>query len=103
MAVAIFKVEKEKIKEAKKILESNPYEKDSFARLGYKFKEAKYLGLEGEDAYIYIDVDEEKLPLVREKLKEVAVELEGEEKEKVKKAFEEEEAGAAAGIGAIFG
>jgi len=102
MAVLIFVVPKEKLKEAKAILEGSPYEEDSFARLGYKLKEAKYLGLEGEDAYIYLDVGEDKVERVRERLQAFR-ELEGEEKEKVRKAFEEEESGAAAGIGAIFG
>ncbi len=102
MAVLVFRVPKEKIKEAKALLERDPYAEDSFARLGYKFKEARYLGLEGEDAYIYVDVPDEKAQMVRERLKDFA-ELEGEEKEKVKEAFEREESGAAAGIGAIFG
>ncbi|RME79607.1 MAG: hypothetical protein D6769_01945 [Methanobacteriota archaeon] len=103
MAVAIFYIAPDKYKEAKKVVESDPYETDSFARVGYKLKEAKTLGLDKEGYYLYIDAGEEFIAQATKKLEGVAERKSGEEAESVKKAVEEEEASASAGIGNLFG
>ena len=103
MAVAVFYVPPEKYKEAKKVVEADPYAEDSFAKAGYKLKEAKTLGVGEEGYYIYVKASEDFLGKARERLRDIAEELEGEAKEKVAKAVEEEEAAASAGLGNLFG
>ncbi len=102
MPVRVYEISKENYKEAKKIIEADPYEKDSFSSVGYKIREGKVLGLEG-DYYVYVKGDEEKLRKLDEKIGGVAKILGGEELEKAKNAFEEEEAQAESGFGEIFG
>ena len=101
--MAVFYIKPEKYKEAKKVVEADPYAEDSFAKAGYKLKEAKVLGVGEEGYYLYLDASEEFLQKAREKLKDVSEELEGEDKEKVVKAVQEEEEAASAGFGSLFG
>ena len=104
MVVLIFYVKPEMRNEAKKILEADPYAKDSFAIAGYKFKEAKILGLNEDGHYIYLNSqDENFLNTAKERLKEVAELLEGDKAKEVTQKFDDEENAAAAGIGNIFG
>ena len=99
----IYKVEKEKFKEAKKVIEANPYEKDSFAMAGYKLREGKALNMDFDGYYLHVEASEEAIKKFDEKLKDLATPLEGEEFERVKKAFEEEEESAQQGFGNLFG
>ncbi len=85
----------EKKGELKKILESDPYAEDSFARVGYKLKENVF----GEGKiYLYIKASEEFIKKAEERLKGVAERIEGEKAEKVIKIIEEEESNVASGI-----
>ncbi len=105
MAVLIFYVPSDKLKEAKKILEADPYAEDSFSRVGYKLREGKSLGIGDDDGY-YIYIRSENaafLDKAKERLSGAAELFEGEKAESVKNKIEEEEAAAAKGFGDIFG
>lgn len=101
--IRIYKITKEQYKEAKKILESDPYEKASFPSVGYKLREAKALGFDFDGYYVYVNSDEETLKVLDEKIKDASSILEGEEFEKVKEKFEKEEEEAQQGFGNLFG
>ncbi len=104
MGVIVFYIKPESYKAAKKVLEENPYEENSFARVGYKLREGKSLGMAKEGYYLYIRSENAAfLEKAKARLADVAELLEGEEAEKVKSAVEEEENAAAKGIGDIFG
>ncbi|MBN2478503.1 hypothetical protein JXB01_04405 [Candidatus Micrarchaeota archaeon] len=99
----VYECDIEKKKELTKVLEENPYEKDSFARIGYKTKEGVQIGLDEKKIYIYISADEGLIKKADEKLKDLCKEAEREESEKVIKNIKEEEEQATSGFGDIFG
>lgn len=98
----VFEISKEKLKDAKKILEENPYAEDSFAKAGYIFKEGKALG-EDENYYVYLDASDDFAKKAKEKLKDVAKVLKGEKAGRVVKKIEEEQSSAVGGFGSLFG
>jgi len=98
----VFEISKEKFKDAKKILEENPYAEDSFAKAGYVLKEGKALG-EDENYYIYLDAGEDFVKKAKEKLKDVAKAVEGEKAERIIKKVEDEQNSAVSGFGSLFG
>ena len=104
MAALIFYVPSSKLKDAKAILEADPYAEDSFSRAGYKLREGKSLGMEDEGYFIYIRSENENfLTKAKTKLADVAELLEGDKANAVATKIEEEEAAAAKGFGDIFG
>ncbi len=84
-----------------KILETDPYADDSFARVGYKVKDGTVLGEDKNKIYIYISASDDFVKKADEKLKEHAVVAKNEDKiaEKIRKEEEEAESG----FGSIFG
>lgn len=98
----VFEISKEKLKDAKKILEENPYGEDSFAKAGYILKEGKALG-EDENYYVYLDVSDDFARKAKEKLKDAAKVVEGEKARRVVKRIEEEQSSAVGGFGSLFG
>ncbi|MGB9675186.1 MAG: hypothetical protein ACP5IJ_01045 [Candidatus Nanoarchaeia archaeon] len=108
----IYKIPAEKLKTVKAVLEA-PDRRDpntgkwianEWALRGYKLTDAKGLGLEGTDTYIYVKADEDFFKRNEQKILECgAIILSGEEFEKVKKKFEIAEEQAESGFGAIFG
>ena len=101
--IRIYKISREKYKEAKKVLEADPYDKESFASVGYKLREGKALGEEFDGYYVYVSSSEETISKLDGKIKEHSEILEGEEFERVREAFEKEENEAQQGFGNIFG
>ncbi len=99
----LYEADAEKRGELTNILEADPYEENSPARIGYKLKEGQALGEDEKKIYVFVDADEEKINVFDEKLKEIAKESSSEDSERIIKKIEEEEAGAAEGVGAIFG
>ncbi len=100
--IRIYKIEKENFKEAKKVLEADPYEKDSFPSVGYKLREGKDIG-DFEGYYVYVSSSEETIKKLDKRIEGKAKILEGEEFEKVKEKIEEEEQSAQQGFGNLFG
>lgn len=54
----IYEVKVENKKELTKILESDPYADDSFARIGYRIRDGVSLGGEKDKIYVYISASE---------------------------------------------
>jgi hypothetical protein len=108
----IYKIPSEKLKAVKAVLEA-PDRKDpktgkwivnEWVLRGYKLVDAKGLGLDGSDSYVYIKADEDFFKRNEQKILDAgAISLSGEEFEKVKEKFESAESGAESSFGAIFG
>jgi len=98
----VFEISKEKFKDAKKVLEENPYAEDSFAKVGYVLKEGKSLG-EDDNYYVYLDASEEFVKKAKERLKNVAKTAEGKKAERIIRKVEEEQNSAVSGFGSLFG
>ena len=98
----VYECENSKKSEVKKILEADPYAKDSFARVGYKIKDGASVGEDSKKTYIYISASEEFIKKADEKLKELATTCSDELAERIKKKIDEEENSVAAGV-SMFG
>ena len=99
----LYECEIEKRSELTAILEADPYAQNSLARIGYKMKEGSSLGEDEKKLYVYVDAEEEKVKVFDEKLKEIAKPSSPEDSSRIIAKIDEEEAGAVAGVGAIFG
>ena len=89
--------------ELNKILESDPYSKDSISRIGYVIKDGSALDADKDKVYIYISAPEDKVKIADQKLKEIAKIVEGENADKIIKHIKDEQNNAATGFGNIFG
>lgn len=99
----VFGIELGKKKELTELLEADPYEKGSFARMGYKLKEGSQVGADEKMLYLYVSGDDEAVEKAGEKLKGLSVEVPQEVEERVIARIAEEEDRAATGMGDIFG
>ncbi len=84
----------------KQVLEENPYEENSFSRIGYQIKENI---IEDGKTYLYINTDEKIMKEKFEKIKELVREVNEDTKRKVCEKIKEENENAAKGFGDIFG
>jgi len=99
----VYECEGSKKGELNKILETEPYAADSFARVGYKVKDGGALGEDKTKVYVYLSASEDFVKKADERLKPVATRCKEEiEKRIVEKILAEEES-AEAGLGDIFG
>jgi hypothetical protein len=101
--IRIYYVASEKFKDAKKLLEENPYAEDSFAHAGYTLKDSKDYGFKASGYYIYIDANEDFIKKADARLRGLADVVEGKEFEGVKARIDEEQRNAISGFGSIFG
>jgi hypothetical protein len=101
--IRIYYIASEKLKDAKKILEENPYAEDSFAHAGYMLKDSKDYGFKASGYYVYIDSNDAFIKKADEKLKGIAEIVEGKEFDGVKAKIDEEQSNAISGFGSIFG
>ena len=95
-----------KVAEAHKFLKEDPKGKYIFSRQEYILKDGASAGLKGNVTYLYLNASEEFLKGAEERFSKEfkTVKRAGkEEEEKVIKAIKEEEEGANAGFGSIFG
>ncbi len=107
----VFEALMEKKAELLKVLEADPYgeqsaapyEKMSFARLGYKMKEGAQVAEEKDKLYLVFRGSDDYLPFVKARLEGLAVQAPAECSARVMAKVEEEESGAEQGMGAIFG
>jgi hypothetical protein len=110
--IKIFEIPADKLKAIKAILEA-PDKKDpatgkwisnEWILRGYKLQDAKSLGLEGSNYFLYVKADnaffQRNTPSL---ITAGAKELKNTELEKVKNKFESAEESAEAGFGSIFG
>ena len=93
----------EKKPELVKLLEADPYGKMSFPRNGYKLKDGASLGEDAKTAYLCLSATDEFMKWAEENLKGIVIESKPEASARVIKKIEDEEAGAEAGFGTIFG
>jgi hypothetical protein len=110
--VKVFEISSDKLKAVKPILEG-PDKKDpatgkwiinEWATRGYKLNDARGLGLEGANYFLYVKADDAFFKKNERAILDAgAKELQGPEYEKVKRKFEESAEAAEAGLGAIFG
>jgi hypothetical protein len=88
----------------KKDLKTGKWIANEWALRGYKLNDAKGLGLEGTNYYIYVKADDDFFKRNEKSIVDVGAKLlSGEHASKVIKKVEEAEESAEAGIGAIFG
>lgn len=99
----VYEISNEKKEEAKKILETDPYAEDSFARVGYKIRDGKSLEEDPEKTYLYISASEDFIKKADEKLKDVADVVEGEKAKRVVEKIQKEEESVGSGIAKFFG
>ncbi|VVB57737.1 Uncharacterised protein [uncultured archaeon] len=107
----VFEAPMDKKAELTKLLEADPYgeqspapyQKMSFARLGYKLKEGVQVNEEKDKLYAVFRGSDDYLPFIKSKLEGLAVQSNPERSARVIAAVEDEESGAEQGMGAIFG
>lgn len=103
MMQRVYECESSKKGALTKILETDPYAQDSFARIGYKMKDGAVLGEDKGKVYLYVKADDAFLKKADALLKDVAAHAPAEvEKRVVEKVLKEEEE-AESGLGSIFG
>lgn len=98
----VYEFENSKKAEVTKVLEAEPYAKDSFARVGYKLKDGVSVGEDKEKTYIFISASEDFLRMADEKLKGLAVAAPEDVQKRVQKKISDEEDTVAAGV-SMFG
>ncbi len=99
----VYEIANEKKDEAKKILETDPYAEDSFARVGYKIRDGKSLEEDAAKTYLYISASDDFIKKADEKLKDVAAPVEGEKAKRIVQKIQEEEESVGSGIAKFFG
>ena len=99
----VYWCELSKKKELMKVLEADPYNKDSFARVGYKVKEGASLGEDKDKLYVYLSASEDFIKNADERLKEIAKPAGKEIEDRVGEKIRKEEEEAESGFGSIFG
>ncbi len=98
MAYAIFEIEKENEKIIDEIKKD-----DLVSRQSIWTRDAKSLGLEGENIYLKIEGDEKAIEKAKEIIGDKGKLLEGEEAVKINEKFVADEEKASEGMGFIFG
>jgi len=103
--IKIYKIPSDKIKEVKKVIENPDVAANKWARNGYILRDAKILGFEENASYLYVKAIDDFFKENEEQVTSIegVEEIKGQEYEKVKEKIDEEQSGAATGIGAIFG
>jgi hypothetical protein len=114
MTVKVYRIESAALAAVKKVLEEQEHfeEKEGkkewvqneWARNGYITRDARSLGIEGTQSYLYVSADD---AFFKKHEKKILVEGVKESKDKeysdVKNKVEEEQSSAACGVGAVFG
>jgi hypothetical protein len=112
MTTKAYEVPADKLKFVKAILEAadkkdpqtGKWIANEWALRGYKLNDAKGLGLEGTNYYIYVKADDDFFKRNEKSIIDTGAKLlSGEHASKIIKKVEEAEESAEAGIGAIFG
>ena len=85
------------------ILETDPYSKTSFARLGYKLKEGAQVGADPKMLYLYVSADESSIKAAEVSVKPLEAAVPKETEKKVSEEVDKEENDAVSGFGDIFG
>ncbi|MDD5171541.1 MAG: hypothetical protein PHF60_00735 [Candidatus ainarchaeum sp.] len=97
----VYECDSAKKKEVEKILETDPYAADSFARIGYKMKDGVVLDEDKTKAYIYISAPEDFIKKADVKLKDVAKPASSAVEKRVIEKIQKEEESVAEGVASI--
>lgn len=98
MTYVIFSVDNEKKNKIKEILSDDMVSRQSITQ-----RDAKALKIEKEAQIVLIEGEDSALDKAKELFQEVGDLIEGSEAEEIYNKLKEDEAGAAAGVGFIFG
>ncbi|MDD5022895.1 MAG: hypothetical protein PHU63_01880 [Candidatus ainarchaeum sp.] len=99
----VYECENSKKKDLLKIIEADPYEERSFARVGYKLKDGEVIGQDKEKCYLYIKSDDGFFKIAEKKLEGIVKKCEEKVSKEVIEKIKEEEEQATSGFGDIFG
>lgn len=103
MEARVYVCDSAKTQDLKKIVEADPYQKDSFATQGYILKGGDALGMDAKKMYLYIKAEADFFKIAEEKLKGIVERAKKEDEEKIVKSIEDEQNSAASGFGSMFG
>ncbi|VVB98632.1 Uncharacterised protein [uncultured archaeon] len=103
MTKRVYECDITKKKDLMKVLEADPYAKDSFAKAGYKTKEGAMIGEDKAKLYVYISAEDAFLKKAEEKLKGIVEHSKDEVGKRIIALIEKEEESATSGFGDIFG
>ncbi len=98
MSYAIFSVDNEKKNKIKDVLSDDLVSRQSITQ-----RDAKALKIEKEAQFVMIEGDDSALAKAKELFQELGTLIEGSEAEEIYNKLKEDEEGAAAGVGFIFG
>jgi len=99
----VYEFEPNKKAELTKLLETDPYAEESFARVGYKLKEGGVLGEDKSKNYLYMSASDDFIKKADEKLKSFVTIVKGEVEKRILDKIAAEEESAEAGLGSLFG
>ncbi len=99
----VYECELNKRADVDKILETDPYADDSFARVGYKLKDGSILQEDKTKLYIYINAPDDFLKKADIRLKGIAAPAKEDVQKRVMERIVKEEEEAESGFGSIFG
>lgn len=99
----VYECDSAKKAEITKILETDPYAEESFARNGYKIKDGGVLGEDKTKFYVYMSASNEFIKKADEKLKDVAKPAPVEIEKRIIQKVQKEEEEAESGFGSMFG
>lgn len=99
----LYECEANKKADLNKILETDPYSSDSFARVGYKLRDGATLGEDKAKLFLYLSADADFIKKADEKLKDIAKPLSGDVEKRIIDKIVAEEENATQGFGGMFG
>ena len=99
----VYELESNKKAEITKILESDPYAEDSFARAGYKLRDGAGLDEDKTKMYLYISASDEFVKKADAILKPLTKIPSGEVEKRIIAKIVAEEETAESGFGSMFG
>jgi len=103
MTYRVYECDAKKKADITKILETDPYADDSFARMGYKVKDGQFLEEDRGKLYIYVKASDDLLKKADERLKGIAERCKHDVEKRIVGKIQAEEESAETGLGSIFG
>jgi hypothetical protein len=98
MSYAIFSVDNEKRNKIKEIISD-----DLISRQSITTRDAKAIKIEKEVQFVLIEGDDKAIEKAKELFQDIGTQIESAEAEEIYEKLKEDEQGAAAGVGFIFG
>ena len=99
----VYECDIKKKAEITKLLETDPYADDSFARVGYKVKDGSVIGEDKDKLYVYISASDDFIKKADLRLKDTASVAKSDVEKRIVAKIHKEEEEAESGFGSIFG